>query len=84
MNEIEFSKGEKEILIQKIQNYFNEELDKELGQFEAQFLLDFFATEMGTFFYNRGIYDAQALLNQKIEDITESMLDLKKITEFRK
>ena len=84
MSEIEFSKEEKEILINKIQLYFNEELDKKIGQFEAQFLLDFFSEEIGLYYYNRGLYDAQTILESKMENITEAIYEIEKITEFRK
>ena len=84
MSEIEFSKEEKEILIKRIQLYFTEELDKEIGQFEAQFLLDFFSEEVGLYFYNRGLYDAQTILESKMENITEAIYEIEKITEFRK
>jgi len=84
MSEIKFSKEEKEIIVKKIQLYFSEELERDIGQFDAQFLLDFFATEIGSFFYNRGLYDAQAILERQIEDISESIYELEKITEFRR
>ena len=83
MSEIEFSKEEKEIIVKRIQGYFREELDQEIGQFDAQFLLDFFATEIGSYFYNRGLYDAQAILERRAEDIVEAIYELEKITEFR-
>lgn len=84
MSEIQFSKEEKEIIVKKIQLYFSEELEREIGQFDAQFLLDFFADEIGPFFYNRGLYDAQAILERRLEDISESIYELEKITEFRR
>jgi uncharacterized protein (DUF2164 family) len=84
MSEIEFSKEEKEIIVKNIQLYFREELDREIGQFDAQFLLDFFTKEIGSYFYNRGLYDAQAILEKRIEDISEAIYDLEKITEFRR
>lgn len=82
MSEIEFSKEEKEIITKRIQRYFREELDQEIGQFDAQFLLDFFATEIGPYFYNRGLYDAQATLERRVEDISDALYELEKITEF--
>ena len=42
MPEITLEKTLKEELIVKIQCYMVEELDKSLGSFEAEFLLDFF------------------------------------------
>lgn len=84
MSDIEFSKEEKEIIVKNIQMYFTEELDREIGQFDAHFLLDFFAKEIGAYFYNRGLYDAQAILEKRIEVISESIYELEKMTEFRK
>lgn len=84
MSEIVFSKEEKEVITKKIRLYFSEELNQEIGQFDAQFLLDFFAEEIGPYFYNRGLYDAQAILEQRLGDIAEAIYDLEKITEFRR
>jgi|TARA_B100000674_G_scaffold51607_2_gene35585 uncharacterized protein (DUF2164 family) len=84
LSTIEFSKDEKEILAQKIQAYFRDELNSEIGQFDALFLLDFVSEEIGSYFYNRGLYDAQVILQKRVEDINESILELEKITEFRR
>ena len=84
MAEIEFSKDEKDILTRRIQLYFREELEQEIGNFDAQFLLDFFVEEIGKYFYNRGLYDAQAILERRLEEITEAIYDLEKPTEFRR
>ena len=82
MSIIEFSKEEKAILVKKVQLYFNDELDQSIGQFDAEFLLDFFAEEVGAYFYNRGLYDAQAILDSKMETINEAIYELEKPTEF--
>lgn len=84
MTEIEFSKDEKDIIVKKIQMYFSEELDQDIGQFDSQFLLDFFVSEIGPYFYNRGLYDSQAILEKRMDDISESIYELEKSTEFRR
>lgn len=84
MSDIEFTKEEKEIITRKIQLYFKEELDYEIGQFDTQFLLDFFSEEIGPYFYNRGLYDSQTILQSKMESITDAIYELEKITEFRR
>ena len=84
MSKIKFSKEEIEILTKKIQLYFSEELDYEIGQFDAQFLLDFISEEIGPYYYNRGLYDAQSVLENRMESISEAIYDIEKITEFRK
>lgn len=84
MPEITFSKEEKDLITNKIKLYFKEELDQDIGQFDAQFLLDFFAEEIGVYFYNRGLYDAQAILQRRLEDFGEAIYELEKPTDFRR
>jgi uncharacterized protein (DUF2164 family) len=78
MSEIKFSIAKKELLVHKLQQYFSNELDQELDQFDADFLLDFFTKEMGNHFYNQGIYDAQKLLAEKLDYISDEMYQLEK------
>ena len=78
MSEIKFTSAQKELLIHKLQQYFSTELDQDLAPFDADFLLDFFTKEMGSHFYNQGIYDAQQLLAEKLDDITDEMFQLEK------
>jgi len=82
MSKIEFSKGEKEHIVQKIKRYFDDELDQDLGQFDAEFLLDFFSEEVGSYYYNRGLNDARAILEDKLERIDEALYEIEKPTEF--
>ena len=79
MANIKFTKQEKEQLITKIQHYFVRELDQELEQFDADFLLDFISQEMGSYFYNRGLYDAQNLIENKITDLSEAIYQLEQV-----
>ena len=78
MSVIAFTKDEKALLVQKLKDYFEQSLDQEIRQFDAEFLLDFIGDEVGVYFYNRGLYDAQALLEQKIETITDGFTELEK------
>lgn len=84
MSDIKFTKDEKAVIIHKIQRYFTEELKQEIGQFDAEFLLDFFSGEVGSYFYNRGLSDAQTILSSKLEDLSEAIYELERPTEFRK
>jgi len=82
MSEITFSKEEKEILVRKLKAYFETELYQEVGQFECQFLLDFISEEIGAFYYNKGLSDAQAIVLGKIEDITDAFYEIEKPTNL--
>ncbi len=78
MTEIKLNSQDKETMIIKLQKYMLDELDVELEQFDADFLLDFFSKELGNYFYNQGIYDAQSVIAQKLELISDDLFDLEK------
>ncbi|MBT4836909.1 MAG: DUF2164 domain-containing protein [Methylococcales bacterium] len=78
MSDIEFSKNEKELIVNKIKQYFDAELDQDIGQFDAEFLLDFFSKELGVYFYNQGLQDAQAILSSRLDSITDAIDDIEK------
>jgi len=78
MEGMTFSREEKERMVAKVQAYFEREMDQSLGGFEAEFLIYFFASEMGAFFYNRGLYDAEAAITAKLADISVQLLELER------
>ncbi|WP_343204220.1 DUF2164 domain-containing protein [Xanthomonas campestris] len=63
---------------------FHRRTKQQIGRFDAEFLLDFFAEEVGAYFYNRGVYDAQAILAGKLEDLGEAIYQLERPTDFKK
>lgn len=75
---IKFAKPQQELLTQKLQQYFARELNSDLGGFDAQFLLDFIAQEIGVYFYNQGLLDAQTVLSKKVDDIQDAIGQLEK------
>mgnify|MGYP000264601149 FL=1 len=80
MSKIKFSREEKERIVKKVETYFSNELDQEIGNFEAEFLIDFFADEIGAYFYNRGLNDAHALFTEKSEELSYTIQELEKPT----
>jgi uncharacterized protein (DUF2164 family) len=75
---IELEAGVREEIAQKLQAYFLDNLDRELGGFEAQFLLDFFTEQIGCFYYNQGLADALSAMEQKTQEITDLIYELEK------
>ena len=84
MTEIKFTREEKSQIVQKVKRYFKDELNQEIGGFDAEFLVDFFATEIGNFYYNRGLYDAQAVISTKVEEMTDAILEIERPVAPRK
>lgn len=75
---ITFAKEEKQELIDKLQRYFLRELDQDISRFDAEFLLDFMAGEIGIRAYNQALADAGQHLAGKMEELQYSLRDLEK------
>lgn len=84
MKRIEFSKEETATIVREIQDYFRDELESEIGNMPAEFLMDFFSEHMGAHYYNRGLYDAQAILVGKLDDITDAIYAVEQPTRKRR
>jgi len=84
MSDVKFNAEEKKVLVHKIQNYFHNELSKEIGQFDAEFLLDFFNKELGAYHYNKGLQDARTLIEENAQKLSQTFYEMEKITEFIK
>ncbi|WP_312599550.1 DUF2164 domain-containing protein [Brevundimonas sp.] len=78
MTPIRFSREEVAAIAAKLRPYFRDELDVELRDLPAEMLIDFLAREIGPFFYNRALYDAQAVLKKKADDIGEAIAGLER------
>lgn len=78
MAKIEFSALETDAMVEKLQTYFDRELDQELAQFDAQFLLEFISKDLGAYFYNRGLQDARAIFEARVEAIDEDIYAIEK------
>lgn len=70
MDKIKLSRDDIERLVCKTKDYFNEELSQDIGGFEAEFLIDFIAKEIGPHYYNRGLLDAMVLFTEKNDELS--------------
>ncbi|ADZ91175.1 DUF2164 domain-containing protein [Marinomonas mediterranea] len=69
MKDIELDRAETEQLVSKIKRYFTDELDQDIGGFEAEFLIQFFLKELAPYAYNKGLSDAQSAFNEKADEL---------------
>lgn len=83
MKKVQFSKKERADITHRIQNYFTDELDQEIGNIPAEMLLQFFSKEFGKYYYNQGLRDAQAALASKIDEFDDAIYGLEQVTKFR-
>lgn len=78
MSMIELDNKQKADAVEKIKRYMADNLDTDIGQFDAEFLMDFFAEQIGVYFYNQGLQDANTLLASKMEDMQHLLYELEK------
>jgi len=77
---LKLPKDKKETAIARIQQYYKEERDEEIGHLAAEMLLDFFIQEVGPYIYNQALFDAQAWLEKKLDDIRADYYTLEQKT----
>jgi len=80
MSKIKLSQDETDRIVEKIKTYFANELDQDIGGFDAEFLIEFFAKEIGPYFYNQGLSDAHSVFKGKTEEAGYLVEELEKPT----
>jgi uncharacterized protein (DUF2164 family) len=75
-SKIEIDKHTREAMVQALSRYLKAELDVEVTGFDAQFLLDFIGERFGPLYYNQGLYDAQTVLRDRLEQAADAVLAL--------
>jgi uncharacterized protein (DUF2164 family) len=73
---ITFSKEERNAIVAKLQRYFVDELDSSIGAIPAEQLLQFLIDDIGPYYYNRGLADAQAVFARKLDDVNDEIYAL--------
>jgi len=72
---IELDKQETKEVPCSIQHYFREELDQEISEMRAKFLLEYILKEIAPLAYNRGVKDAEVYFRGKIEDLSSTCFE---------
>jgi len=66
---IEMKKDRRQVLVEKVQTYFENELEEPIGQLKADLIIDFFMKELGPQIYNQALDDALAFIQDKLIDL---------------
>ncbi|WP_138417949.1 DUF2164 domain-containing protein [Aquibacillus sediminis] len=64
-------KEDREYMTNEIKQYFEQEKNEQIGDLAATLMLDFFIDKLAPTFYNLGVEDAHAYLNEKLDDLFE-------------
>jgi len=71
---IVLEREKKEEMVKAIVHYFKQERDEEMGQLAAGMVLDFIIEKLAPEFYNQGVLDSCAYMNEKVEDLQSLLL----------
>ena len=83
MTELKLDKDTRARLAHQIKHYLETDLDVEIGNMDAEFLMDFLTPTLGAHFYNLGLKDAQALFARKVDDINDEIYALERQIDQR-
>ena len=78
MTEPTFTPDQRAGLVNRVKAYFEQELEQDIGGFDAEFLIDFLAREIGPYYYNQGLADAHGLLSEKLDELGYQIQELEK------
>lgn len=76
MKQLNLEKDRRAAAVDRIQRYFSDELDQQIGAFAAERLLEFFTDEVGAYYYNQGLSDAQAVLAKSLDNANDMIYSL--------
>jgi uncharacterized protein (DUF2164 family) len=66
---IRLSDERRDQIVRSLQGLFSSEFDREISDFQAGHLLDFFVRELGAPVYNQAIQDARSFFQDKLADL---------------
>lgn len=66
---IELDAERRDRLVGAVKRFVGERFDRELSDFQADQLIDFFVAELGPPVYNQAIRDARGYLQEKLDDL---------------
>ena len=67
---IELDKQETKEILASLQKYLSKELEVDVSEMRAKFLLEYILKEIAPFAYNKGVNDAEMYFRGKIEDLS--------------
>ncbi|MHA2714431.1 DUF2164 domain-containing protein [Vibrio owensii] len=73
---IKLERAQKEVLATAIQDYMQDELEVEIGQFDSEFLINFITEKLAPIYYNKGIEDAKTVIERRMLEMTDELYEI--------
>lgn len=78
MKPMKLPKEQRDQIIRSIQQYFEEEHDKQLGDLAADGVLQFFMEQLAPHVYNQALADCRTMLTQRMASLEEDIYAMEK------
>jgi uncharacterized protein (DUF2164 family) len=75
---IDIDKPTREAIVRLLTRRLKDDFDLDIAPMDSHRLLDFLAEALGPYFYNQGLYDAQALLKDRIDAVSDAIESLER------
>ncbi|ALC90425.1 hypothetical protein AM500_11985 [Bacillus sp. FJAT-18017] len=75
---VKFSKDQKDQLIYEIQRFFTKEREEEIGNLEAEQLLEFFKEKLGPHYFNEGVNQSRKTAMERMLQLEEDLYSLER------
>ena len=72
---LEITKQETEEIVHSLKKYFSSELDQELSDLNAKFLLDYILKEIAPLAYNLGVKHSEEYFRARLEDLGATVFE---------
>ncbi|CAM2794720.1 DUF2164 domain-containing protein [Vibrio mytili] len=73
---IKLERNQKEQLATAVQDYLQDELNIDIGQFDCEFLIDFITEKLGAVYYNQGVADAKSVMERRMLEMTDELYEI--------
>ncbi|WP_447475185.1 DUF2164 domain-containing protein [Vibrio harveyi] len=73
---IKLERAQKETLATAIQDYMQDELSLEIGQFDSEFLIDFITEKLAPIYYNKGIEDEKTVIERRMLEMSDELYEI--------
>ena len=77
-DKIELKKEQKDRLIKEVQGFFIDQRDEEIGDLQAEMLVDLLIEKAGAEIYNKALNDAWAWFRVRFDDLEADYYSLEK------
>ncbi|GGF87043.1 hypothetical protein GCM10010912_35370 [Paenibacillus albidus] len=76
MKVVKLPKEQRDMMVENIRGYFEDERGETIGHLAADNLLEFFLQELGPAVYNAALADCRTLVGQRLQSLEDDMYAL--------